>query len=110
MMTRTLLAPAVLAGLVLAGCASAQQRPPRPDFGALAAGIGVPEAALTTCLRDLRDSGAKPRDKAERPAAGERPSRPDGSKLAACLTEAGHPVSAETVAEAMRAAAPPPRQ
>ena len=87
---------ACLGGLILAvGPVQAQQRPPMPDFSAMADELGVSETALTGCLGD-------------KPEPGQRPSRPDAKKIATCLTNAGNSVTSDAVDAALRAMAPPP--
>ncbi|MDQ2094543.1 hypothetical protein [Rhodalgimonas zhirmunskyi] len=95
---RKTLTAALITGMAFAaGTATAQQqRPPRPDFSAKAAKMNVPEDALMTCL-------GKPKE-------GERPARPDPSKISSCLTKSGYKVSKDTVDEALKAGGPPPRK
>lgn len=73
--------------------ATAQQGHPGPDLGKIATQLSVPQSALESCMGD-------------RPKPGKRPERPDASKIASCLTEAGHSVSARDVDAALASAAP----
>lgn len=87
------------------GAATAQQggqgqgqgRPPAPDLAGLAQDLGVSEQALMTCL--------------PRPERGQRPTRPDASALASCLSQSNAALTAAKVDAALAANAPsrPPR-
>lgn len=101
---RRTIAPVIAACLALSASAAVaqQQRPPRPDFGALAAAVNVPESALAACMAPSGGAG-------QRPVQGQRPPRPDASAIASCLAEAGHGVKVAKLDEALRKAAPPPR-
>ncbi|WP_092066014.1 hypothetical protein [Poseidonocella pacifica] len=99
----TVFAPALIAALALAGSAGAQQqRPPKPDFSALAKEVGVPVPALTACLRPAKKDG-------EAPVRGKRPDRPKAKQVANCLGEAGYTVPEAELAKALKAARPPKR-
>lgn len=85
----------ILGGVSLVcGAAMAQQRPPAPDFSAMATQLGVPETALMTCL-------------GPRPEPGQRPDRPDPSAVSSCLNQAGYEVSAKSAQSAL---AKPPQK
>lgn len=84
-----------LGGLSLtAGTSVAQQRPPEPDFAVMASQLNVPESALKSCM------GGKPQK-------GQRPDRPDASKVATCLGNAGYFVTAKATDAALAAGGPP---
>ncbi|THH37059.1 hypothetical protein E4Z66_08965 [Aliishimia ponticola] len=88
----------LMGGLSLvSGATLAQQRPPEPDFAKAAAALHVSESALRSCL-------------GPRPEPGQRPERPDATKVAACLSDAGHDVTRKDADAALKTIAPPPRK
>lgn len=97
-------AAALAAGLLLASGATAQgQRPPKPDFAALASAVGTSEEAMAQCMR-------RPEGKGAAPARGERPAPPKTAEIAACLAKAGHSVDGAKLEAALKAAAPKPER
>lgn len=96
------IAALVASGLSLtAGIASAQQqRPPAPDFGAIASALDVSESALMECLGDRPEPGQAPKQ-------GQRPPAPDEAAISSCLNDAGHHVTQQAVHDALVAAGPP---
>lgn len=78
----------IATALALPMAATAQNGPPSaPPMTEMAAQMGVPEAALETCM--------------PRPERGARPERPDPAAIASCLQ-----VDAQTVAAVLEASAP----
>lgn len=94
----------VLGGLSLAtGAVMAQQQqrppPPEPDFAAISSKLGVPESAIQSCMGERSKNGQKPSD-------GQRPGKPDASKISSCLNNAGYKVSEASTDAALAAGAP----
>ena len=99
---------AVLLGAISLGAGAVtaqQQRPPKPDFSAVATALNVPEQAFVGCLGERPERGER-LERGQSSERSERPARPDAAKISACLDDAGYTVSAGAVDQAFEAAAP----
>lgn len=85
---------------LMAGAATARQRPTEPDFSAIASSLNVPASALTSCLGERHDPDQKP-------PQGERPAGPDAGAVSACLSSAGYSVTDSALDRALASLAPP---
>lgn len=92
MPTRTLTSLPLLAAICLPTLAATQQQP-RPDIGALAAGLHISEDQVRNCL---------PTD----PGQGQRPSRSEREAVVNCFKAANPNLTDDDVRSAMQATRP----
>lgn len=83
---------AVLALLPPIAATAQQQQPPRPDINKMAAQLNVPQDALKSCM--------------PQPSKGQRPVRPDATKIAKCLKRANPKLTTAAIEKALRINAP----